>query len=447
MADNIVRLPMDYFGNPDKGVPISNGFIYVGEPDFDPELLVNRKTLRLREEDGTEVPIAPDDQPVEIGAGGYVLYNGSPVQILVEDNYSIKVLDKNSAQKFYVPNVYDGVPALITDVIAGDAAVTAAFEAADTAVIAGYQAADSAVTVAFEAADALIEADVATNTADIATNAAGILAASAGWVGWYFADGFYTETVFNATSEDSGMLGVFFKPDGTKMYMIGFAGDAVYQFTLSIPWDLSTVSYDSVSFSVAPEPGAPRAVSFNSAGTKMYMLASFPADVYQYTLSTAWDLSTASYDSVSFSVTSEDTLAEDISFKPDGTKMYMIGEISDSVYQYTLSTAWDLSTASYDSVSFSVASEDTAPRALTFKPDGLKLYVSGIQNDKVYQYTLLTAWDLSTASYDSVSLDVLAEAPGASSLFFKPDGVKLYVLDALDDDVHQYSTGKPYQTS
>jgi len=98
-------------------------------------------------------------------------------------------------------------------------------------------------------------------------------------------------------------------------------------------------------------------------------------------------------------------------------------------------------------VSFSGASEDTAPRALTFKPDGLKLYVSGIQNDKVYQYTLLTAWDLSTASYDSVSLDVLAEAPGASSLFFKPDGVKLYVLDALDDDVHQYSTGKPYQTS
>jgi hypothetical protein len=38
--------------------------------------------------------------------------------------------------------------------------------------------------------------------------------------------------------------------------------------------------------------------------------------------------------------------------------MYIVGNTS-SVYQYTLSTAFDVSTASYDSVSFSVSSEAT----------------------------------------------------------------------------------------
>ena len=34
-------------------------------------------------------------------------------------------------------------------------------------------------------------------------------------------------------------------------------------------------------------------------------------------------------------------------FNPSGTKMYVAGQDSDYVYQWNLSTAWDLSTASY----------------------------------------------------------------------------------------------------
>ena len=35
----------------------------------------------------------------------------------------------------------------------------------------------------------------------------------------------------------------------------------------------------------------------------------------------------------------------------DGTKMYIVGSSGDSVESWTLSTAWDISTGSYDSVS------------------------------------------------------------------------------------------------
>ena len=66
--------------------------------------------------------------------------------------------------------------------------------------------------------------------------------------------------------------------------------------------------------------------------------------------------------------------------------MYVIGN-GDTVYQYTLSTAWDLSTASYDSVSFSVNSQDATTTALFFKPDGSKMYVLGDSNNSVYQFS------------------------------------------------------------
>jgi DNA-binding beta-propeller fold protein YncE len=45
-------------------------------------------------------------------------------------------------------------------------------------------------------------------------------------------------------------------------------------------------------------------------------------------------LSTASYDNVSFSVSGQDTSPFGIAFRSDGTKMYMLGNNSDSVYQY-----------------------------------------------------------------------------------------------------------------
>lgn len=78
-------------------------------------------------------------------------------------------------------------------------------------------------------------------------------------------------------------------------------------------------------------------------------------------------LSGASYDSKSFLSSGQGTHATGLSFKTDGTKMYILNATNDSVYQYSLSTAWDVSTASYDSVSFSITSQDTEAYDLHIK--------------------------------------------------------------------------------
>jgi len=113
----------------------------------------------------------------------------------------------------------------------------------------------------------------------------------------------------------------------------------------------------------------------------MYVVGStLNNSAYQYSLSTAWDVSTASYSSVSSSVASQDGFPQGVTFSPDGTKMYVTGGGNGRIYQYSLSTAWDLSTASYSSVFFSVTSQDTAPAGFTFSPDGIKIYMVGYTN-------------------------------------------------------------------
>ena len=48
--------------------------------------------------------------------------------------------------------------------------------------------------------------------------------------------------------------------------------------------------------------------------------------------------------------------------------------------------AYNLGAASYDSKSFSVASQDDTPLGLTFNSDGTKVYIAGNTNDSFFQY-------------------------------------------------------------
>jgi hypothetical protein len=70
--------------------------------------------------------------------------------------------------------------------------------------------------------------------------------------------------------------------------------------------------------------------------------------------------------------------------------MFIIGRSSDSVFQYTLSTGFNVSTASYDSVSFSVSGQDINPTSIAFNADGTKMFIIGTTSESVFQYTLST---------------------------------------------------------
>ena len=242
---------------------------------------------------------------------------------------------------------------------------------------------------------------------------------------------------FSIAAQEANPTGVFFKPDGTAMYVIGVSGAAVYQYFLSTAWDVGTTSYVK-NFSITAQENNPSGLFFKPDGTVMYVIGVTGDDVNQYSLSTAWDVGTATYVKV-FSVVAQDTAPTGLFFKPDGTAMYVIGTTGDAVYQYSLSTAWDVGTASYVK-NFSITAQETAPSGLFFKSDGTAMYVIGSTGDDINQYSLSTAWDIATASYVK-NFSVAAQETIPQDVFFKPDGTAMYVIGVSADTVYQYAIG------
>lgn len=247
----------------------------------------------------------------------------------------------------------------------------------------------------------------------------------------------------NVSAQEFTVKDVFFKPDGTSMYIVGDTGVEVNQYTLSIPWDVASATFLRL-FSVAAQVTTPTGIFFKPDGLSMYIVDQTGDDVNQYTLTTAWDISTASY-LQNFSVTTQESAPRGIFFKPDGLSMYIVGPGSVRVNQYTLSTAWDISTASFLQF-FSVSAEETLPSGIFFKPDGLSMYVLGYSGDDVNQYTLSTAWDVSTASFTRL-FSVAGVQQSPLGLFFKPDGTAMYIAGIFNDGttdfpfVSQFSFG------
>ncbi len=217
-----------------------------------------------------------------------------------------------------------------------------------------------------------------------------------------------------------------FNNDGTKMFVVGDNSNAIREYHLTTGFDISTASYDSL-FSVNSQDTNPRGLAFNNDGTKMFVAGWKNQRVFEYHLTTGFDISTASYDS-NLSISSNASGSKGLAFNSDGTKMFVnCDNSSDEVVEYTLSTGFDVSTASYDS-SFVTQSQDTSPQGLAFSNDGKKMFVAGDTGDDINEYTLSTGFDVSTASFVG-SFDVSSQGTTPTGITFNNDGTKMFITD------------------
>ena len=246
----------------------------------------------------------------------------------------------------------------------------------------------------------------------------------------------YDNVSFSVTSQETQPTALFFSPDGLKMYVAGSSGDDVNEYNLSTAWVVSSAVYSTV-FSVAGQDTSPQGLFFRADGRKMYMLGQTNDAVFQYTLSTPWSVATASYDSISFSVATQDLTSVGLWFKPNGLSMYVVGSTGDAVYQYTLSTAWNVSTATFLQ-SFSISGQDSVSAGINFTGDGSRMFVLGTTGDDVNVYNLTTPWDISTSAFVNV-FSVAGQDAAPNDIYIKPDGTKMYMVGSTNDGVFQYT--------
>jgi hypothetical protein len=226
---------------------------------------------------------------------------------------------------------------------------------------------------------------------------------------------------------------IFFKLDGTRAYVIDSIQDEVRQFSLSSAWNVSTATYVD-DFSVG---AGPQGIYIKSDGTHMYIVLDTGDAIRDYELSVPWNITSGVLVGTT-GVGESDTEPEGIHFKNDGTVMYIIGNANNKIYSYLLSSPWNITTAGASPFASNVTAPSVSPLSLRIKPDGKKLYILDATIGDLKQYSLGTAWDLTTMSYDSVNISFLGEEAIPRGLYFKNDGEQLFMSGSTNDKFYTY---------
>ena len=131
-----------------------------------------------------------------------------------------------------------------------------------------------------------------------------------------------------------------------------------------------------------------------------------------------FDVSTATF-AYLFDVSTQDSFPTGMAFSNDGAKMFVVGIVGDSIYEYALSTPFNVTTAATTPIhTFNVSSQDDTPTGVAFSNDGAKMFVVGWTGGNIHEYTLSTPFNVTTATFVD-SFDVSEQRPDPL-LFFKP---------------------------
>ena len=251
-----------------------------------------------------------------------------------------------------------------------------------------------------------------------------------------------SETTFDISGQEITPRGIYVSPDGDYMYVVGQAGDGIDQYSLSIPYSITSASF--VRFkSLSSDNPAIEDVFFKPDGTVMYTLDDFSDKVNVYNLSSAWDVSTAVRSTFRLLGSNNNMLLPTgMTFSADGLYMYIYSGYLRYMHRFAMSTPWNISTAIQTSSSFpsSQITSTGASTGLAISADGTRLIITESNGDRILEYTLNTPYSITSTSFIG-SLSIVNDTNFPTGCNWSSDGKYLYVVSSSPtDSVHRYET-------
>ena len=243
-------------------------------------------------------------------------------------------------------------------------------------------------------------------------------------------------------------MAIAFNPSGTKMFVVGMSQNKIYEFDLTTGFDVSTATKNSNECSFIGLADDAVDIDFNSDGTKLFLVdqGQGGADntIEEFDLSTAYDVSSCTHVEEHFA---GDFELVGIEFNTNGTKLFIFDETSGSlIKQYSLNSAYNLSNPTLQKQSTGTSNRtfediEDSPKGFAFSSDGSKMFMTGRERDKVQEFNLSTPFDLSSVSRAGAET-IASQIVDVGGISFSNDGLKMFVLDADNDaankDVNEY---------
>ncbi|MEQ8812375.1 MAG: hypothetical protein RIE59_25120, partial [Imperialibacter sp.] len=231
--------------------------------------------------------------------------------------------------------------------------------------------------------------------------------------------------------------GIAFNPDGTKMFVCG-QGE-VNQYTLTIPFEVSSgASFDESPLDISGTETTPVGIAFNTSGTRMFIVGASNLEVFQFNLNSAFDITAGVTAAGSFNFSDNVTTPTDIAFNPTGSKMYITGSPGYNMYQYSLSNSFDVNAGVTYNGSYSLTYSHQA-QGFAFSTDGYKMFAVSLLSDQINQYSLSSAFDItSTVTKDEAFIDISSQDLNSKALAFSTDGTRMFMVGDSGNDINQY---------
>jgi len=225
-------------------------------------------------------------------------------------------------------------------------------------------------------------------------------------------------------------------PDGTKMITIDGNQDRLAEYSLSTPYLVSTATFTGITKTMA-EATSMNAIAWTNDGLGMLVAGYTVKSVFEYILTIPYDISTLAYTGRSMAYDSELTIgAQGMTVSLDGSKMYLPDySNSGELFEYEMTTSGDISTSTYTGRSFLMVG---STRDVYITEDGKRMMMANGNTNLVYEYEFGTPYKVDTLTLKD-TFQFQAAASAIESLNFANQGHEFYIITGVDNVVHQYS--------
>jgi hypothetical protein len=256
--------------------------------------------------------------------------------------------------------------------------------------------------------------------------------------------------------EGAGVRDIKFADSGTKMYILSENKCVIYQYDLSTAFDISTASYTNKKYELTDEHMS--AFDLKSDGSVLLYFTGMTSGNRKFNslpLSTNFDLSTAGSPSSSSLFNQAGAGSwRGMKVNSDGTKVFMASDQSDStparfrIYRYDFTTGFNVSTVSYNNNFADLDDDDDVKvRGFTMSDDLTRIFTVDLDRDYVVERSLSSAGDLTSTVTRVASHNIPAEItiPNGGGIAFGDSGKKFYIGSRQHEvDVNQFRVGDPY---
>jgi len=188
------------------------------------------------------------------------------------------------------------------------------------------------------------------------------------------------------------------------------------------------------NFNINSEETSPTGITFKPDGTKMFITGINMRRILQYNLTTAFDVTSAALEK-SVLIQVEQDRPQDVKFNSDGTQIFLLGTgtgvidgvdaARNGILRWSLSTPYDIGSITAANTTFTDVGGD--PRGFAFNNDGTKMFVLNQAQQQVEEYNLSTPYNPDTKSSITNTLSN-AKGGGHQGLGFNADGSKIFVV-------------------